>query len=504
MHALRTNRAQSDRMTSSFIRVLDSCGTPTREALPVFCSQASRSLESQATLVFGSGVLMRRAGEAVARLALASYPHARIFWIACGPGNNGGDGLEAALVLRQFGKQVHVSHLGLHAKSSLDTQAAYARVQSADVTLTNHPAALFDAVIDALFGLGVARAEPSPYDTWIHRINASGKPVLSIDSPSGLNSDTGAANPVCVRAETTLSLLTLKPGLLMGEGRDVCGTLWLHRLGVDEPGGQSQAVLNTPRSQAYRPHASHKGSFGDVGIVGGACGMVGAPILAATAALHGGAGRVYVSLLQDRADVAQTGLPSELMMRHWSDLPLEAMTIVAGCGAGTAVGSCLPDLLKRAKQLVLDADALNHLAATPALIPLLNNRPEGSTVLTPHPLEAARLLGTSTAAIQSDRLGAARLLCNRFQCTAVLKGSGTVIADARHGLRLNTTGNARLATAGTGDVLAGLIGAHWSTPGAQAFQAACSAVYQHGHIADHWPHESTLTAQALALACTHG
>lgn len=490
-------------MSSPFIRILHSSGFRTREPLPVFTAQASRTIEAHATLDLGLGVLMRRAGEAVARLALACNPHTHIFWVACGPGNNGGDGLEAAIFLRQLGKQVWVSHLGLHAKSSIETQDAYARAQRAGIAISIHPPASFDSVIDALFGIGGARSEPSPYDAWIQHINASGRQVLSIDVPSGLNSDTGEASPVSVRAETTLSLLTLKPGLLMGAGRDACGNLWLHRLDLDEI-SEPQALVNAPSSLAPRPHASHKGSFGDVGIVGGAPGMTGAALLAANSALRGGAGRVYVALLQDRIDFPVVTLQSELMLRHWSDLSLEAMTIVAGCGAGNAMQESLPVLLKRAKRLVLDADALNQIASSPSLIALLQDRSEGSTVLTPHPLEAARLLNTSTDAIQTDRLGAVRMLCKNFQCLVVLKGSGTVIADTRYGVRINITGNSRLATAGTGDVLAGLIGAHWSAQGVIAYQAACSAVYQHGLIADQWPDEKTLTAHALALACTKG
>jgi hydroxyethylthiazole kinase-like uncharacterized protein yjeF len=490
-------------MSSTFIRILHSSGFRTREPLPVFTTQATRTIEAHATLNLGLGVLMRRAGEAVARLALACNPHTHIFWVACGPGNNGGDGLEAAIVLRQLGKQVRVSHLGLHFKSSIETQDAYARAQKAGIAISIHPPVLFDTVIDALFGNGGARSEPSPYDAWMQQIIASGKQVLSIDAPSGLNSDTGETNLVCIRAETTLVLLTLKPGLLMDEGRDVCGNLWLHRLGLDEI-CEPRTLLNAPSSLSPRPHASHKGSFGDVGIVGGAQGMTGAALLAATSALHGGAGRVYVALLQDRIDFPVVTLQSELMLRHWSDLSLEAMTVVAGCGAGNAIQESLPVLLKRAKRLVLDADALNHIAFSPSLIDLLQDRAEGSTVLTPHPLEAARLLNTNTAAIQKDRLSAARILCSQFRCTVVLKGSGTLIADIHHGIRINITGNARLATAGTGDVLAGLIGAHWSVQGSNIFQASCSAVYQHGVIADQWPNDKTLTAHALALACTKG
>ena len=225
--------------------------------------------------------------------------------------------------------------------------------------------------------------------------------------------------------------------------------------------------------------------------------MGGAALLAASAALHGGAGRVLVALLGGTLDLDVR--QPELMFRHVDALQLEQLTVVCGCGGGEAVRAALPQVLAQAPRLVLDADALNAIASDAALAQALADRaPKAhATVLTPHPLEAARLLGTDTASVQSHRLAAAEQLAERFQCVVVLKGSGTVVAAPNQAPRINPTGNALLATAGTGDVLAGLIGAYWAA-GPAPLDAAAEAVYAHGRAADTWPAEQALTASALA------
>jgi hydroxyethylthiazole kinase-like uncharacterized protein yjeF len=174
------------------------------------------------------------------------------------------------------------------------------------------------------------------------------------------------------------------------------------------------------------------------------------------------------------------------------------LSVVAGCGGGQAIAIRLPDILKNSPQLTLDADGLNALAADENLQDLLRLRgPEKETVLTPHPLEAARLLGIQTAQVQNDRLACAQQLADRYTCVVVLKGSGTIIAGHERVPVINTTGNGRLAIGGTGDVLAGLIGARMAQ-GMSAWDAACSAVHQHGLIADQWPENVALTASRLA------
>ena len=224
--------------------------------------------------------------------------------------------------------------------------------------------------------------------------------------------------------------------------------------------------------------------------------MLGAAVLAARAALVGGAGRVYMGLLADQGMTWDDQQP-ELMVRPVATLAMETLTVVAGCGGGQAIANCLVDTVLRARSLVLDADALNQLALSLDVQSKLAQRPSGTTVLTPHPLEAARLLATSVGAVQSHRLQAAQTLADRWQCTVVLKGSGTVIAAPHRVPVINPTGNARLATAGTGDVLAGLIGSYLAR-GQDAFSAACDAVYRHGQCADLWPTGAgALTAHRL-------
>ncbi len=474
---------------------------------------ATRLIEQAAALQSPPHALMQRAGLAVARLALALAPHARTIWIACGPGNNGGDGLEAAMHLRHWGLNPVVTWLGNAERAPDDARASFARARGAGVHFADEPPLLEadDLCIDALLGIGAARAPGGRMADWLTRMAVSPALRLAVDLPSGLNADTGewlapeaASSGPHTRTPRhhTLSLLTLKPGLFTAHGRDACGTLWFDDLGVT-PTEPATARLNAPPPSAPRPHASHKGTWGDVAVIGGesdaarGIAMCGAALLAARAALHGGAGRVYVSLLGDAGPMLDMTAP-ELMFRRIDALELQTLTAVCGCGGGEAVRSVLPQVLKTAPRLVLDADALNAIAVDAVLqMALANRAPQGqATVLTPHPLEAARLLARPTAQIQASRLAAAHELAQRFQCAVVLKGSGTVIAAPGHIPRINPTGNARLATAGTGDVLAGMIGAQLAA-GSDALEAASTAVWRHGHAADIWPRETPLTAGRL-------
>ncbi len=469
---------------------------------PLHDIAATRRIESAALASLPPHTLMQRAGTAVARLALALSPHARTVWIACGPGNNGGDGLEAAVALRQRGLRVVVTRIGDVARLPADAQAALARAQSTSIEFADEPPARFELSIDALLGIGRQRPLDGMLAAWARHMNDAGAPVLAIDTPSGLDADRGSliggtAAPA-VRATHTLSLLTLKPGLFTAEGRDSAGDIWLDDLGVASQVSDACAWLPGAPRAASRPHASHKGSYGDVGVIGGAPGLAGAAVLAARAALHAGAGRVFLAPL----DAAGVGTPPdpECMLRMPDQLDLERMSIACGCGGGMAISQVLPTVLATAQRLVLDADALNAIAADPSLQQALTRRGHDArvSVLTPHPLEAARLLDCSTSEVQADRLVAAATLARRHGCVVVLKGSGTVIAQPSGLPCINPTGNARLATAGTGDVLAGLIAARLATPSTTVFDAACSAVYEHGRLADEWPDGDALTASRLA------
>ena len=495
-------------------------------AWPLHDVQQSRRIEAAAAAALPPHALMQRAGLSVARLALATAPHARRIWVAAGPGNNGGDGLEAAMQLRRAGKDVWVNLTADPSKLPADAAASFRRAADAGVAIGEATAAPVDVdlAIDALIGLGATREPEGAVAMLVRAINATVCPRLAIDLPSGLSADSGAPlGPLVVRATHTLALLTLKPGLFTAMGREQAGAVWFDDLGC---GAESDQV--SPRAQLgdadsarlLRPprgHAGHKGGYGDVITVGGAPGMSGALTLAARAALVGGAGRVFACAL-DPTMPTHDALAPELMWRPglWHDDPTtwQDATVICGCGGGNAVREALPVLLSRSARLVLDADALNAIATDTTLQSLLTARASRgrATVLTPHPLEAARLLALQGAdglaradRVQANRMAAAQTLAQRFDCTVLLKGSGSVIAAPRRTPVINPTGNARLAGAGTGDVLAGWLGGLWSASAASgamadAFVVARAAAYWHGAAAQYGDAATPLTASALLAA----
>ena len=483
---------------------------PSSREWPLFDITQTRHFEARAGAVVPPHTLMQRAGEAVARLAMAVAPHARSAWVVAGPGNNGGDGFETAIHLARAGRAVEVTLLAdattlpSDARTSLDRAVAAGIVIRTWADRGEFPGLLGpqDIAIDALLGIGASGASRPPRGPMaqaIQRLNAVACPILAVDVPSGLNADTGQPlNQDCVIAMHTLALLTCKPGLFTGSGRDYAGITWFDDLGA-APGTEAAGAWllpSRPAASSKRRHAQHKGSFGDITIVGGATGMTGAALLAARAAHAAGAGRVYVHLLHaaELPGFVDT-LHPELMFRGDEIIDdsehLARSTVVCGCGGGRAVGKLLPRLLSAADRLVLDADALNAVAADLALMALLRARADRGQpcVMTPHPLEAARLLGQTTDQIQGDRLQAAAALADRFQCVVVLKGSGTVIAAPGHVPRVNASGNASLATGGTGDVLAGWLGGLWAQQHAAdtGFEVSLRAVGEHGAAADPEP-----------------
>lgn len=484
--------------------------------------------------------LMARAGAATARLALAIAPHARHIWVVCGAGNNGGDGLEAAIHLHAAGKTVHLS-LQRAGDKPLPSDAAQAlqRAQAAGLTVSDQTPAHFDLAIDALWGIGLRADRDGPADgpalAWLQLLMQTEKDVLCIDTPSGLLGDTGAwlhwleaqLPPAPKGRRFTLSMLALKPGLFTLQGRDWAGEVWLAPLSANNSLWRSDQVpaidiaasdngqLVTHARLPSHAHNSHKGLFGDVGVLGGQSGssdgqgMEGAAILAASAALHAGAGRVMLHLLgSSSASPRPTGIAADIMLRSLEAMRALRGSLVCGCGGGSQVAHVIPQALQHPGSLVLDADALNAIAAQPMLQQALLQRAatadtSGITVLTPHPLELARLLGTDTGTIQRDRIGAARQAAQQWQCLLVLKGSGTVVAAPDGRYAINHSGNARLSIGGTGDVLAGCIGAHLAALGPEAawtdaWQPLLNAVWLHGHAADTWPQQRMLTASRLA------
>ena len=494
---------------------------------PLFSTASTRQLEQECASQLPPHTLMQRAGLATARLAAALAPHAQRIWIACGPGNNGGDGFEAAAQLKTLmpHAQILVSEVREAETLPADAKASWKRAQAAGVHwVAECPADLQaeDLCIDALLGIGLQaqntskpRKDIGKLLLLLKQIQQSPCPVLCVDIASGLDANTGqylqefAPDTPPASSRHTLSLLTLQPGLFTAQGRDACGQIWFDDLGCDASKLQPAARLNNQlgRHLLAKPHASHKGSFGDVVVLGGeglaqrGLSMTGAAWLAALAALHAGAGRVMLALLDAEQSSAQAVSPwPEIMLRQPQAQDWSSATVVCGCGGGQAIAPWLDQVLQQAPRLVLDADALNVIASSPELAKMLTARAarQQATVLTPHPLEAARLLQTNTAEVQANRLQAASELAQRFQCTALLKGSGTIISSPNSTPWINASGNALLARGGTGDVLAGLTGALWAA-GLSAEQAAVQAAFRHGQVADEWPAHLPFSASALTM-----
>ena len=432
--------------------------------------------------------MMERAGEAAAKLALKlqaglSGPPL----ILAGPGNNGGDALVVARVLNEQGLYPVVVFYGSADKLPADARAAWNKWIAVGRCHADIPKQDYGLVIDGLFGIGLTRPLQEPYLSLVDRINHFRGPVLALDCPSGLNTDCGTLNPVAIRATHTITFIADKPGLHTLDGPDHCGEITVSDIGLGKEVHRSTNAgrLNDPSLFAAaltpRRHNTHKGSYGSAAIIGGAPTMAGAALLAGRAALKLGAGRVFVGMLE-RIKVDH-GQP-ELMIREAGTM-FDVATALA-IGPGLAQSDEAAKLLRRSIEaplpLVIDADALNLLAAHPALARQLARREHG-TLLTPHPAEAARLLNTSVNSVQSDRIASACELARRFKSVVVLKGCGTVIATAVGRWFINTTGNAGLASGGTGDVLSGFCVALLAQ-GWDAEPTALCATWMHGKAAE--------------------
>lgn len=482
--------------------------------LPLYDAAGARALEAWAAASRPPHQLMQTAGLGAARMAHALAPQARGLWVMSGPGNNGGDGFEAAWHWHRAGRLVQVNFVGTLAQLPADAARSFERAQAAGVPIVDNltpPDWLGpqDMALDGLLGRGLRRAPEGLLAAGIAALNRSAAPILAIDLPSGLPGDTGALGPnaPCVQARWTLALLGLPPGLFTAQGRDVAGDIWWDDLGVARPAldlirpvAWLAGGAGLQQTRPDRRHGQHKGSYGDVWVVGGAQRMGGAAVLAGRAALHAGAGRVYIAHLSPISGLADSQHP-ELMLGTLDALTPDQLanaTVVAGCGGGQAIAASLPRLIAQSGRLVLDADALNAVATDSALRAALRDRTH--TVLTPHPLEAARLMDCSAAEVQANRLQAARALAQDCHATVVLKGSGSIVTSPDETPWVLPVGNAALATPGSGDVLAGWLAGLWSQwPADQpAAEPARLAVWQHGWAAEqHSPQGLPLPASQL-------
>lgn len=458
---------------------------------PVYRVEELRAIEAR----YSAEPLMERAGAAAAEVGRSMLAgRAGPVVVLAGPGNNGGDGFVVARLLREAFFDVDVVFRGNPGQLSADAAAAYrALVAAGGSTRSDPPPTRPGLVVDALFGIGLSRPLPADFAALVAWANACGAPILAIDIPTGLHADTGIATAPAIRATATATFIALKPGLLTAEGPDFCGDVSVHTLAID-PGSAAPApghaldwpllAADLPEVFARRVRAVHKGTFGTLAIVGGASGMVGAALLAGRAAIRAGAGKVWIGFAAKDLPAVDFGMP-ELMLRDAEsvlDAPASAYVVGCGLGGDARAHDLLARALGRPVPLVLDADALTLLGSVPALRAATRGR-DAATLVTPHPAEAARLLGVDVAAIQHDRLAAALAISRQLRAHVVLKGVGSVLAHPDGTFAINRSGGPALAVAGTGDVLAGIAGACLAQQVAEA-DALRLAVCLHGAAAD--------------------
>jgi hydroxyethylthiazole kinase-like uncharacterized protein yjeF len=460
-------------------------------SFPIYSTSAIRKLEERAALA--SGTLMERAGLAAAEFSRGLCGDtAKSILVVAGPGNNGGDAFEVAAQLKRWFFRVSVVFSGERAKLSQDALAALAKWEAAGGGLEKDIPGdtRFDLAVDGLFGIGLTRVLAGAHAALVGKLNALGAAVLSLDVPSGINADTGAVMGSAVRASHTLTFIAHKPGLLTLDGPDHCGELRLDTLGIDlagllEPEGMFLDADILDHAITPRPRNFHKGQAGSVGVLGGAAGMVGAAVIAGRAALKCGAGRVYLGLLTPHPPYIDETQP-ELMLRKPAAILEKGLVnvLVAGPGMGKADSArrLLAAALALPVVIVLDADALNLIAGNRALAVAIAKR-KAATILTPHPAEAARLLGVTTGKVQADRVASAKAIAQRYRSWVALKGNGSVIAAPDGKFWINPSGNPGMASAGMGDALGGMIAA-LIAQGAEPLQALLAGVYVHGAAAD--------------------
>ncbi len=499
---------------------------PGQQDLALMTVEQVRQAEQTAYAGLDSFMLMARAGHAAFLWACERLQGKSGYWIVlAGPGNNGGDAYVLATHALEAGTPVKLYALGQTSEKADDALLAKAGFLAAggEVNPSEEFQSLHGAagIVDGLFGIGLASSPTGEAQRLIRLMNSESPlniPVLALDIPSGLNANTGQAFCDCVKATHTLSFIAAKPGLFTLNGPGQCGEVTLADIGLQEattPYPQRLYAQETLlRLLKPRDMNSHKGSHGDVVVLGGDQGMVGAAILAARTALHLGAGRVFLGLLEGPQPPGYDPLQPELMMRSTESLLTHAGVWVVGPGLGQGSKACtllnqvldIAATLSTPDALVLDADALNLLTQDPDLAEKFAGLKRPS-VITPHPLEAARLLGLTTEQIQADRISAAEQLSERFNTCTVLKGAGSVIAHQGE-LSVNLSGGPALATGGTGDVLAGTLGALLAQFGCESLhQTVALGVFLHGQSVEPLGLEKRsprlLTASEVMLRIKH-
>jgi hydroxyethylthiazole kinase-like uncharacterized protein yjeF len=429
--------------------------------------------------------LMQRAAHAAWRALRRRWPGGRELTVLAGRGNNAGDGYLIAALAQRAGWQVAVVSVGDTSALTGDAESAYQEARSAGVAIkpwSQQP--LIGIVVDALLGTGLKGDVREPYTSVIRCINDSGLPVMAVDIPSGLCADTGRSLGVAVRADLTVTFIGLKIGLFTGDAPDLVGEQVFDDLQAD-PAVVAQTPVAIKRLDTFnlpklspRPRTAHKGMFGRVLVIGGDLGFGGAALLSTESTLRCGAGMVTLATRPEHVSAALTRFPEVMSagVHSANQLmgliePATALVVGPGLGQHSWGRSLLSAAANAERPQVWDADALNQLAAGFVSLPK-------DCVITPHPGEAARLLGVSTQDIQTDRPAAAIALAKKYNAVCVLKGSGSLIASAAGDLALADHGHPAMATGGLGDVLAGVIGALMAQK-MPAFDAACLGVWLH-------------------------
>lgn len=440
---------------------------PASLAHKVFSADQVRDHEAQAAKQSGLSLyeLMESAGAAGFDALRLHYPDAQRILVLCGQGNNAGDGFVLARLAKQAGLHVELILLGDPARFSPDTKEAYHRWQTQGGNVSPWPHAInaVDVIVDALLGTGTQGPLRPPYQQVIQAVQLTQIPVLSLDIPSGLYADTGASGGEALSADLTVTFMGIKSGLVTGQGKQQSGKLLFADLGIaaafDSLATSSARLLDFNDLPSLPPRArnSHKGSSGKVLCIGGNRGMPGAIRLTSEAALRAGAGLVKTLCHPENRPLVYQGLP-ELMLADADSLQAQlnwASCIVIGPGLGqdswanTLLNQVLDYVTKHPKPILLDADALNLLATCPTTLPC-------QCILTPHPGEAARLLGCKIQDVENNRYQALSQLQKKYQATVLLKGAGTLIAAQQQHWVL-TNGNPGMASPGMGDLLSGTI-----------------------------------------------
>jgi len=496
--------------------------------IPIVTAEQMRALDQRTITeaLVPSLMLMERAGAGVVTQLEARYgPLAgKSVIILCGKGNNGGDGFVVGRLLRRKQARVHILLLTSPDDLSRDAKTMYQRfLRSAGKSAVTCPTsaesiqerlATGDILLDAILGTGLSTSVTGLYRDAIEAINAAGRPTVAVDLPSGLHADTGAVLGATVRADLTVTFGLPKTGLYGGAGIDCAGTVRLVDIGIPasfvESVGSRLMLLTDTDARAALPSrrpSSHKGTYGHLGVIAGSVGKTGAAAMAALSALRIGTGLVTAAIPSSANDILEAKLLEvmtlpmpETKARTFARSGLDRLLAFAGARDAIAIGPGLTthpetvdlvqELVKRIdKPCVLDADALNALAGKSSLLTECKRPP----IITPHPGEMARLeTEATTQSVNDDRLGTATRFARERGVFVILKGACTVIARPDGLAAICPTGNPGMATAGTGDVLTGMVGGLLAQ-GLAPWDAACAATYFHGLAGD-------LAAQHLGQA----